>query len=218
MSEPPAVAVVAGGFFSLQDDRLKLGSEGYSPGLLKKIEYAGGSSRSFATASESLERLAEFSISDKHVERLTERLGKERADSRDKAVAAMKGRTLRSSYKQPPAVAVISALQAVGPASKQRIGGIADQTDQPPGQGNGAILEQRRTGNGLAGSRGLLERGRPGRDFSRAASARLRSRPQSCQPVSDRRVRLTETVMHPAHSAQNRGSLGEESRWQFPAR
>jgi hypothetical protein len=87
---------------------LKLSSEGYSPGLLKKIEYAGGNGRSFATAAQSLERLAEFSISAKHVERLTERLGKERAGLRDKASAAMQGRTLRSSYKQPPAVAVIS--------------------------------------------------------------------------------------------------------------
>ena len=87
---------------------MKLSSEGYSPGLLKKIEYAGGNGRSFQTAAQSLERLAEFSISAKHVERLTERLGKERAGLRDKAVAAMKSRTLRSAYKQPPAVAVIS--------------------------------------------------------------------------------------------------------------
>jgi hypothetical protein len=87
---------------------LKLCSEGYSPGLLKKIEYAGGNGRSFETAAESLDRLAEFSISAKHVERLTERLGWERADLRDKAAAAMKARTLRSAYKQPPAVAVIS--------------------------------------------------------------------------------------------------------------
>jgi hypothetical protein len=87
---------------------LKLCSEGYSPGLLKKIEYAGGNSRSFETAAESLERLAEFSISAKHIERLTERLGKERADQRDKAAAAMATRKLRSAYKQPPAVAVIS--------------------------------------------------------------------------------------------------------------
>jgi len=37
------------------------------------------------------------------VERLTERLGKERTDLRDKAAAAMKARKLRSKYKQPPA-------------------------------------------------------------------------------------------------------------------
>lgn len=76
--------------------------------MLKKIEYAGGNHRSFAAATEALERLAEVSISDKHVERLTERLGRERAAERDKAVAAMKARTLRAVYKQPPSVAVIS--------------------------------------------------------------------------------------------------------------
>jgi len=107
-SVPPAVALRAGGFFSLEDERLKLGAEGYSPGLLKKIEYAGGNGRSFETAAEALERLAEFSISAKHVERLTERLGEERAAERDKAAAAMQARTLRSAYKQAPAVAVIS--------------------------------------------------------------------------------------------------------------
>jgi hypothetical protein len=86
---------------------LKLSGEGYSPGLLKKIEYAGGNGRSFQTAAESLERLAEFSISDKHVQRLTERLGKERAAERDKAAAGMKACKLRAAYKQAPAVAVV---------------------------------------------------------------------------------------------------------------
>lgn len=90
------------------DERLKLSSEGYSTGLLQKIEYAGGNGRSFETAAQSLDRLAEFSISAKHVERLTERLGQERAARRDKAAAAMKARQLRSAYAQPPAVAVIS--------------------------------------------------------------------------------------------------------------
>jgi hypothetical protein len=87
---------------------LKLGGEGYSPGVLKKIEYAGGNHRSFEAAVEALERLAEFPISGKHTERLSERLGRERAAGRDKAVAAMKAGTLRAAYKQAPAVAVIS--------------------------------------------------------------------------------------------------------------
>ena len=86
---------------------MKLGGEDYSPGLLKKIEYAGGNERSFETATQSLERLAECSISNRHVERLTERLGKERAAERDQAAAAMEARKLRSGYKQPPAVAVV---------------------------------------------------------------------------------------------------------------
>lgn len=104
---PPAGATAAGGSFSPADERLKLGPEGYSPGLLGKIEYAGGNGRSFETAAESLGRLAEFTISARHVERLTERLGKERAGLRDKEVASMKAGQLRAAYKQPPAVAVV---------------------------------------------------------------------------------------------------------------
>jgi hypothetical protein len=86
---------------------LKLGSENYSPGLLEKIEYAGGNGRSFEEAAESLERLAEVSISARHVERLTERLGKERAAERNGEAAAMKAGKLRAAYKEPPAVAVV---------------------------------------------------------------------------------------------------------------
>lgn len=86
---------------------MKLGPEGYSPALLGKIEYAGGNSRSFACAAASLERLAECPISGRHVQRLTEKLGRERAAQRDADAAAMEARTLRSGYKQPPAVAVV---------------------------------------------------------------------------------------------------------------
>jgi len=86
---------------------LKLGSEDYSPGLLKKIEYAGGNGRSFEAAAQSLSRLAEFAISARQVERVTERLGKERARERDACAGAMAQRKLRWAYQQPPAVAVV---------------------------------------------------------------------------------------------------------------
>lgn len=107
MSGPVATANPAGGSFSPCDERLKLGGEDYSSGLLKKIEYAGGNGRSFETAAESLQRLAECSISARHVERLTERLGKQRAAERDVGSAAMQLGKLHSAYKQPPAVAVM---------------------------------------------------------------------------------------------------------------
>lgn len=86
---------------------MKLGGEDYSPGLLQKIEYAGGNARSFQAAADSLQRLAECSISARHVERLTERLGKERAAERDVAAAAMQLGKLGSAYKAAPAVAVV---------------------------------------------------------------------------------------------------------------
>jgi hypothetical protein len=107
MSGPPACAKPAGGSFSPEDEVLKLSSEDYSPRLLKKIEYAGGNAASFRSATEAIERLADFNISSKHVERITERLGKERAAERDKEAAAMEARKLRSSYKEAPAVAVV---------------------------------------------------------------------------------------------------------------
>ena len=73
---------------------MKLGSEDDSPGLLKKIEYAGGNAPSFEAAAESLERLAESSISSRHVERLTERMGQERAAERDRSAKQMEARKL----------------------------------------------------------------------------------------------------------------------------
>jgi len=86
---------------------MKLGPEGYSPAVLGKIEYAGGNSRSFACAAESLGRLAECPISGRHVERLTEKPGRERAAQRDADAAAMEARKLRSACERPPAVAVV---------------------------------------------------------------------------------------------------------------
>ena len=51
--------------FSLLDERLALGTEGYSAALVAKIEYAGANEGSFGQASETLKRLAELSISAK---------------------------------------------------------------------------------------------------------------------------------------------------------
>jgi hypothetical protein len=75
--------------------------------LLKKIEYAGGNGRSFQSAADSLERLAECSISARHVERVTGKLGKERSELREQERVAMEGGKLRAAYKQAPAVAVV---------------------------------------------------------------------------------------------------------------
>ena len=63
----PGVVRVAGRFFSLLDERLKVGTEGYSPRLLAKIEYAGANESSFEQASRSLEVLADLPMSTKHV-------------------------------------------------------------------------------------------------------------------------------------------------------
>jgi hypothetical protein len=104
---PGASAQSAGAFFSLLDERLRLGTEGYSPLLVQKIEYAGGNHASFEVASQSLEKLSELSISPKHVQTVTERLGRERAEERDAAARQMEAGKLKSSRRQPPAVVAI---------------------------------------------------------------------------------------------------------------
>ena len=67
-----------------------MGTENYSPALLAKIEYAGADARSFDKAASSLHRLSELDISGKHVQRITERLGRERAGERDRQVEQFK--------------------------------------------------------------------------------------------------------------------------------
>jgi len=82
-------------------------SEGYSPRLIQKIEYAGSNHRSFVAASEGLQKLAELDVSPKHVQRITERLGQERAAWRDQEVAAFQSGTLQPTHPEPPAVVAV---------------------------------------------------------------------------------------------------------------
>lgn len=74
---------------------------------MEKIEYAGGNEASFAAASRALAHLAELPISAKHVQRITERVGRERAAQRDADVAAFRAGTLKPTHAEPPAVAAI---------------------------------------------------------------------------------------------------------------
>jgi len=104
---PPSVVRVAGRFFSLLDERLVLGAEGYSPALLVKIEYAGANEASFRKAAEVLNRLAGLAISDKHVQRISERIGGERTGQRDQDVERMQAGTLEPAYSQAPQVAAV---------------------------------------------------------------------------------------------------------------
>ena len=75
--------------------------------MLRKIEFAGANAPSFEAAAAALERLAELPVSAKHVQRLTERLGQERATQRDEEVKQRRAGTLRPAHAQAPAVAVI---------------------------------------------------------------------------------------------------------------
>ena len=70
---------------------MALGTEGYSAALVAKIEYAGANEESFEKAAQTLDRVGEGAISAKHVQRITERLGRERAGQRDEEGERMKG-------------------------------------------------------------------------------------------------------------------------------
>jgi hypothetical protein len=86
---------------------LVLGTEGYSAALVAKIEYAGVHQESFQQAAENLAHVGDLAISAKHVQRITERLGRERACQRDQQVAQMQTRELQSVYRQPPRVVAV---------------------------------------------------------------------------------------------------------------
>jgi hypothetical protein len=62
---------------------LALGTEGYSAALVAKIEYAGANQESFQKAAQTLAYVGDLAISAKHVQRITKRVGRERADQRD---------------------------------------------------------------------------------------------------------------------------------------
>lgn len=98
---------VAGLFFFPQDRRLELGTEGYSPKVLEKIEYAGANAVSFEQAAKHMEVLGEMKISSKHMQRLTERLGAEREQMRDRDVEKMKAGELQAKILNRPKVCAV---------------------------------------------------------------------------------------------------------------
>jgi hypothetical protein len=81
-------ARVAGGLFFPQSKRLGLDLGRYSPAVLQRVIYAGTHQPSFDRASQALRQLADLAIPTKQVERLTQRIGKERCAERDAEVAA----------------------------------------------------------------------------------------------------------------------------------
>ena len=84
----------------------------YSTAGLAKITYAGSNNTSYQQAHADLDQLAELDISDKQVRRLCKRVGDERVDERDAAVAAYQALPLVERKSAPagvpaPAVAVV---------------------------------------------------------------------------------------------------------------
>ena len=87
---------------------------GFSPRVQQKIVYAGVESVSYQKASDHLAALSELGVKPKPVERLVQRIGRERIDQRDAAVAAHQRLPLmaRDAVADPerpcPAVAMVS--------------------------------------------------------------------------------------------------------------
>lgn len=93
-------------FFPL-DQHLQLGTEGYSPSLLRKIVRQGGKASSFRDAAEDLQELASLTISPSHVRRLCERIGREWSTQQHQEVAAYQRDQLPRGYQAPPKVAAV---------------------------------------------------------------------------------------------------------------
>jgi hypothetical protein len=74
----------AAGIFFPQRPLLKLGTHAYSPSILNKIVQAAGQVKSYQMASTVLDVVGEIPISGRHVNRLTEEIGKELQEKRDR--------------------------------------------------------------------------------------------------------------------------------------
>jgi hypothetical protein len=87
---------------------LRLDTHGYSPAILDKIVTAGAELKSFQLAARMLVKLAEVTVCERHVGRLTEAIGAELQALRDQRVAALPLHTLRDQQPgpAPPVVAV----------------------------------------------------------------------------------------------------------------
>jgi hypothetical protein len=92
-------------FFPL-DQKLQLGTEGYSPRLLQKV-VRQAAKVSFKEASDDLRDLAEVKVSPTHIWRLSERIGREWAAERDKDVQAFQDGKLACAYTEAPTVTAV---------------------------------------------------------------------------------------------------------------
>ncbi len=84
-----------------------MGTEGYSPTLLRQAVRQAAKAASFKDASEDLRALAKWAISPTHLQRLTERIGGEWEQQRDADVRALQENRLARDYGKAPVVAAV---------------------------------------------------------------------------------------------------------------
>jgi hypothetical protein len=101
------IAGSAGSLFFPLDHKLRLGTEGYSPSLIRKAVRQASKAASFKEASEDLKELAGFAISATHLQRVTERIGGEWEQQRDAEIQAFQEDRLARSYEKAPRVAAV---------------------------------------------------------------------------------------------------------------
>jgi hypothetical protein len=89
------------------DQKLQLGTEGYSPAVLRLLVRQAGKAASFKEASDDLRELARIAISPHHLGKLAERVGREWAAARDQDVQAFQKDELAATHAQPPQVATV---------------------------------------------------------------------------------------------------------------
>jgi hypothetical protein len=89
------------------DDALQLGTEGYSPAVLRKAIRQAGRAPSFKEASADLRELAGLALSPAHLQRLAHRVGGEWAAPRDADVAAFRRKRPRVAYRARPQAAAV---------------------------------------------------------------------------------------------------------------
>ncbi len=87
--------------------KLRLGTEGYSPAVLRLAVRQAGKAASFRDASDDLKHLARVTISPNHLAKIAERIGREWAAARDADVRAFREGRLAADYAQPPRIATV---------------------------------------------------------------------------------------------------------------
>jgi hypothetical protein len=97
-------------FFFPLDHRLRLGIEGYSPGVLRRAVRQASKAASFQEASDDLQELADLRISPVHLQRLSERIGREWVEVRDEQVQRYREKKLPRSYRSSAAGAAAVML------------------------------------------------------------------------------------------------------------
>ena len=108
---------------------MKLDTHGYSPSVLNKIVQAAGQVKSYEVAARVLQTVGEIAISSRHVNRLTEEIGTELAEKRDRETEDYVHHRRSEPTAEAPAVAAIA------------LDGGRVNTRQP-GQGPGVHGEQ----------------------------------------------------------------------------